>query len=541
MLKIGYMNPTSSPTRTEFNYIWMVFKCFYEDHGKYPDQVEWKEPIYKWNEVSIDNIVDELQDCDIVLFTSYVWNYKINKRIVDRLDDKIVTVLGGPQQNEEIIKDYDYLADPLAPGELFIQFFIDMYIEGKVEPNGIPFYHNSNLKLPYDFGTTNVYKRCDAYFKKTHEYFNNNLDLFERILVIYETTRGCPFQCVYCEWGGGTGTKVLKKSYDVIKDELEYLGSFENVHLDLCDANTGMFKERDREIMSLMRENGLQIGDSLSILKTLKLEQKQEMLDWMIENDITRRVISVSLQSISKQARDIAKRKDLDYDDLLKLMDHITVKWNNFENKELYIDLELIMAMPGSTLEDFYEEFKLYYRLGYWSDGRYPYMVLPATEANKDEYQEQYKIKTSKILSHFDTNYSRKWDLIEINPLYDDNHYEYDTFVECFSYSFDDYVEMFIMNKITPLIGSSWIKDYITYENVPSVAKEVWNVLQEDHMFLIYKDLVKDIFTDTEARSIDMFQHGVFEERNIENVFKNIVFNNEKQIKERLDELCKNI
>jgi hypothetical protein len=97
------------------------------------------------------------------------------------------------------------------------------------------------------------------------------------------------------------------------------------------------------------------------------------------------------------------------------------------------------------------------------------------------------------------------------------------------------------MNKITPLIGSSWIKDYITYENVPSVAKEVWNVLQEDHMFLIYKDLVKDIFTDTEARSIDMFQHGVFEERNIENVFKNIVFNNEKQIKERLDELCKNI
>ena len=119
-----------------------------------------------------------------------------------------------------------------------------------------------------------------------------------------------------------------------------------------------MFKDRDREIMSLMRENGLQIGDSLSILKTLKLEQKQEMLDWMIENDITRRVISVSLQSISKQARDIAKRKDLNYDDLLKLMDHITVKWNNFENKELYIDLELIMAMPGSTLEDFYEEFK---------------------------------------------------------------------------------------------------------------------------------------------------------------------------------------
>jgi len=541
MIKIGYMNPTSTPTRTEFNYTWMVFKCFYEDYGKYPEQVEWKEPVYKWNEVCIEDIVADLEDCDIVFFTSYVWNYKINKKIVDNLDNKIVTVLGGPQQDNTIIQDYDYVADPLAPGELFVQYFIDMFIEGNIRTDSIPFYYNSNVKLPYDFGTTNVYKRCHEYFSKAHAYFNNNLDLFERILVIYETTRGCPFQCVYCEWGGGTGTKVLKKSIEVIKDELEYLGGFEHVHLDLCDANTGMFKDRDREIMTLMRDNGLQIGDSLSILKTLKLEQKKEMLDWMIENDITRRVISVSLQSISKVARDIAKRKDLELDHVLTLIDHITHEWNYFKNKELYIDIELIMAMPGSTLQDFYDEFRLYYRLGYWDDGRYPYMILPATEANNSEYQKKYKIRTSRILSLFDTNYSGKWDKVKINPIYEDNHYEYDTIVECFSYSFDDYIEMYIMNKLTPMIGSSWINEYITFENVPMVAKELWNILNEDPIFLSYKDLVTEIFEDKNARSNDMFDEAIFSERDIELVFENLVHAKEQEIRIHLDEFCKNL
>jgi hypothetical protein len=541
MLKIGYLNPTSTPTRTEFNYTWMLFKCFYEDHGKYPEIVEWQEPIYKWNEVSIDDIVESLEGCDVVFFTSYVWNYKINKKVVDRLDQKIITVLGGPHQDSEIIKDYDHVADPLAPGEVFILYFIDQLIERKIDTGTIPYHRDQSLKIPYDFGTSNVYKRCHDYFSKAHAYFNNNLDLFERILVIYETTRGCPFQCVYCEWGGGTGTKVLKKPIEVIKDELEYLGGFANVHLDLCDANTGMFKDRDREIMTLMRDNGLQIGDSLSILKTLKLKEKKEMLDWMIEHDITRRVISVSLQSISKEARDIAKRKDLELDDVLTLIDHITNEWNYFKNKELYIDIELILAMPGSTLQDFYDEFQLYYRLGYWDDGRYPYMILPATEANNSDYQRKYKIVTSRILSHFDTNYSGKWDHIKINPLYDTLHYEYDTIVECFSYSFDDYIEMFIMNAITPAIGRTWIKEYITYDNVSHVAKELWNILNKNSLFLLYKELIIDIFKDKQAQSIDKFQSGPFKGRRIKIELRKLIVDYEKEIREGIDEFCNNL
>ena len=81
--------------------------------------------------------------------------------------------------------------------------------------------------------------------------------------------------------------------------------------------------------------------------------------------------------------------------------------------------------------------------LDVWADTRYPYIVLPATETASKEYQEKYKIKTSKVATQFDGNYSGKWDDVEVNPIYGDVAYEYDTIVECYSYTFEEYIEMF--------------------------------------------------------------------------------------------------
>jgi len=543
VIKIGYINPAGIPSRTEFNYHWMLFKCFYEDFGKYPNDFEWVEPIFKWNEVSIQDCLDNLKDCSIVFFTNYVWNYKINEKIREGLDPKTIVVLGGPQQDPDIIKDYDYVADPLAPGEVFVQYFLDMFMENNIETSRIPFYLGSSVKAPLPFGHTNVYRRCENYFTKQYEHFIKNIDLYERITLIYESTRGCPFKCSYCEWGGGTGTKVLKKPMDVIEDEMLFIGQFKGVHIDLCDANTGMFKDRDREMMMHMVKNGVQIGENLSVLKTLKLEQKKEMLDFMIEHDITRQVISISLQSISEEARRIANRRDLTEEETYELVDHLTNKWNNFKDKELWLDLELILGMPGSTLEDFYEEFRVYYRIGLnvWDDSRYPYMVLPATEAASVEYKEKYKIKTSKVLTQFDGNYSGKWDDVEVNQIYGNVTYEYDTIVECFSYTFEEYLEMFMMNLFTPHIGLSFINEYTTYENVSEVSKELWNILNDIPIFFVYKELIRNIFSDNVPHSMDKFDVGSFSGKGIIDEMKDLLDTNEKLIRRRLDEFCGNL
>lgn len=550
MIKIGYLDPSSIPTRTNFNYNWMLFKCFYEDFGKYPDQVEWVEPLYKWNETNLDDILYSLQDCDIVLFTSYVWNYKINKKVVDRLSKDTVTILGGPHQNFEIVRYYDHVADPTAPGELFLQFFIDMFLENNIIKNNIPYYNNG-LKLPYKFGSSNVYKRCGEYLRKCYNYFNENIDYFQEMIIVYESTRGCPFKCTYCEWGGGTATKTLKKTIDVIKDELEFLGTFDNLKLDLTDANTGMLKKRDIEMMLIMKENNVQVGDTISVLKTLKVEDKIDIIDFMIENEITSRTISISVQSISKKARDIAKRIDLEYDDTIKLIDHIKDRWGNLHDKDLYVDLELILGMPGSTLEDFYDEFKLYYRLSSnvsnssegqpWQnfrDGRFPYMILPATESASPVYQRKYGIKTARVATFFDNNYQFDPAIDKPNLLYENHHYEYDTIIECFSYTFEEYIEMFIMNIYTPILFEAFTKEYITFENISVVAKELWNTLNKISTFNVYKELIKRIFNSNDVRSLDKFGEGNFDDLSIEEVLRNLLYENENLIRKNLDAVC---
>ena len=50
-----------------------------------------------------------------------------------------------------------------------------------------------------------VYEEHSEYLTKALSYAReNNMEPF----IILETTRGCPYKCVFCEWGGGINTKI---------------------------------------------------------------------------------------------------------------------------------------------------------------------------------------------------------------------------------------------------------------------------------------------------------------------------------------------
>ena len=40
-------------------------------------------------------------------------------------------------------------------------------------------------------------------------------------LAILETTRGCPYGCTYCDWGGGVGAKVIAKDLEYVEQDIE--------------------------------------------------------------------------------------------------------------------------------------------------------------------------------------------------------------------------------------------------------------------------------------------------------------------------------
>jgi hypothetical protein len=57
----------------------MFCKTHYDLHGRHRDSVEWIEPIYDWYDIeTIEQAIERCADADVIMFSSYIWNYSIN-------------------------------------------------------------------------------------------------------------------------------------------------------------------------------------------------------------------------------------------------------------------------------------------------------------------------------------------------------------------------------------------------------------------------------------------------------------------------------
>lgn len=146
-MQIAFINPPHADWSLANNVTYLLVQSHYKHRGKYADQVEFLPAPYKWNQYESNNeVIDEILSADIIMFSSYAWNYtlldSIARQIKHEYPDKLL-VLGGPHigTNEPVLlKDrwfYDYICMPTKPGEPFMEDLIDCYIEGRLDPQNI--------------------------------------------------------------------------------------------------------------------------------------------------------------------------------------------------------------------------------------------------------------------------------------------------------------------------------------------------------------------------------------------------------------------
>src|SRR5690606_10869066 len=79
--------------------------------------------------------------------------------------------------------------------------------------------------------------------------------------VAYETSRGCPYRCSFCEWGtGAIGTKMFQFSLPRIRSDLERMVAGGIQDIWLCDSNFGALREdleKAKMIVELRQRTGL--------------------------------------------------------------------------------------------------------------------------------------------------------------------------------------------------------------------------------------------------------------------------------------------
>jgi hypothetical protein len=196
----------------------------------------------------------------------------------------------------------------------------------------------------------------------------------------------------------------------------------------------------------------------------------------------------ISIQSLSDKAMEVCKRLDLSAEDKIKLSEHI-----NYRCKTEGYPIpnpEFILAMPGSTKEDFYREFEIIWNFQCWGMIRHQYMFLPDSEISNKDYCDMYDIKLVTVLNELADEEGES----NVTGLYKDKKYIYKTAYSCFSYSTEDLVEMFFMNIAGPHLLKHVYNEFESDFGVVDFLKECYNAIIELDETADIFDEINDIF-----------------------------------------------
>lgn len=401
-----------------FPVLWPSSKTFYELNYSKIRHYNWVLPTIEFL-TDIDDIKKEISKNppDIFGVSLYVWNFEISLEIckwVKETYPKCLIITGGPHQyfkhNLEWFKLYDFV-DASLPSDAYGEIAIFDILENINEDNSIDWNRVERIAYPSKKRGTVLYSPKATYklmFDWDYPAFESQLEpmylYHARFKEIYpnspihvklETTRGCPYECTFCDWGGGVGTKVIKKDLINIYRDIDCMLLFNPSSIYICDANFGINGDRDVEIIKFIADKkknylgkvfpNVQYG---GFAKTNKhFRYLKDILTVEAESGLSY-VYKISIQSFNRDVLKNVKRTDLRIDEHWELSEYLkkNYKYESF--------IELIIGLPGITVDKWYEEFTIPYDKNTHVRA-YEWYLLPEAESYSQEYRYRYKMGIS--------------------------------------------------------------------------------------------------------------------------------------------------
>jgi len=350
-----------------------------------------------------DKIVTSLDKPDVCAFSCYLWNWEINVEVAKRIKKiypECLIVFGGPQvpnEMEGFFKKYDFI-DITVHGEGEITFAEILKANLK-----------NNKEKEYDKIQGISFNKRDGKFKRFEcRELIKDLDtipspyltgVFDDILKssynfqpIWETNRGCPYSCKYCDWGTSAITKIRAFDTKRLEKEIEWFGEKKISFIFGADANFGIM-QRDVELAEKLAEKKKESGypekfrvsyaklSSDRVFEIAKILNKEKM----------DKGISLSVQSMDKMTLNTIMRTNLQFDSLSKFI-------VDYQKANIPTFTELILALPGETYESFKQGIDKLFDAGVHNSLIiYDCTILPNAPMNDDEYKKEHHIKITRL------------------------------------------------------------------------------------------------------------------------------------------------
>jgi radical SAM superfamily enzyme YgiQ (UPF0313 family) len=336
------------------------------------------EPLYKQKPVS--EYYYELINTDILGLTCYVWNQSYNdelSKFFKSIKPTGIVVYGGPQVPEDYHLKKQY--DDMSPADYSIAGLGEIAFSEWLL--GLPFSEKklTEMPTPYLDGTFDTLLTTDNKFK-----------------VSFETNRGCPYSCSFCDWGGQSRSKVTFFDPTMVKNTIDYIYQHKNiVELEILDANFGIVP-MDIEYIDFMINCQKKYNNHLKISYSGLAKNGSQHLPVILSKvfdhlPIDQRNLKISFQTHTKEVLDIVNRSNINNSKLIPLI-------KKFKDKNIPTTSEMIIGLPGETADSWLKTLHYnYHDLGIDFIRTYILHVVANTPLNEQLYRNMWKIKTKKV------------------------------------------------------------------------------------------------------------------------------------------------
>lgn len=437
--------------------------------------VEWV-----WRRDAVEPIAQRLSHCDIVAFSTYVWNHNYNyelARQIKQLNPAVLIIFGGP---EPAVTDPDiFVKNPFMDlvvcyeGEITIKKILQEFERKQFE--SIPgLLINQNGKAV----STGSAQRIESLEQLPSPYL---LGVFDKLMAenpdtmwqaTLETNRGCPYACTFCDWGSLTYSKVKKFELDRVFEEIEWFGKNNFNFISITDANFGMFAERDGMIADKIIECQERYGaPKMLSLAWAKNQQKQvvDIVKRLLDTRWFNQGLTLSVQTLTEGVLENIRRKNME-------MNRLADIFKMCEQRNIPTYTELILGLPGESLQTWKNNFYKLFDMGnHTGIAIFQAQLLENAEMNLLQ-RKIYKITSQPVTDYFAGSYSNEHVEESIEIITSTKDLSFDEMLDAHIFSW--FINTFHINGTSTLL-SRFVNRYagVSYQNF---YEELFEFMQTD-------------------------------------------------------------
>jgi radical SAM superfamily enzyme YgiQ (UPF0313 family) len=399
-----------------------LLQAYAAKNARHPERYDFGMPIY--SRIPVARAVEALRDADVVGFSTYVWNIRISLEIARRLKalkPAMLIVFGGPQvpdRSEAFLREHP---------------FIDLAVHGEGEAVFLSILENFPSRS-FEQVPSVSFVRADGSFQlnpraeRLHDisvipspYLSGIFDPLmaanpqEKWLILWETNRGCPFKCTFCDWGSAIAAKVSQFDFERLLREVDWFAGNKVEFIFCCDANYGMLK-RDYDITKYVADVKQRFGypRALSVQNTKNGTDRAYKVQKLLSDAGLNKGVAIALQSVDEHTLEAIKRENISTESFQELQRRFTR-----DRVETYSDL--ILGLPGETYDSFADGVAQVIDNGQHNRIQFNNLsILPNAEMGDPAYQKKYgmvMVQTKIINIHGSLKETAEEEIYEVQDL----------------------------------------------------------------------------------------------------------------------------